>query len=361
MKKQIEGCILIKPTVAIIILNWNGWRDTLECLESLYQIQYPNYTVVLIDNGSVDDSLEKILAYCNGDFKVESLFFEYKTQNKPIKIFEFSREELKFNEWKKNDIENISSDRKLILIKNEKNYGFAEGNNIGIQFSANFLNPKYFLLLNNDTVVEKSFLNALITDMDQDSNIGFIGPKIYYYTLNNRMDILSHCGGEIDIWRGETHHIGDKEIDKGQYDEVGNIDYITGACLLVTSSLIKKIGLLNPSYFLYWEETDWCLRGKRAGYKIKYEPRAVIWHKGSQSGTNSTFEYYNTRNRIWFEKDNAPVVPFIIFFIYFMGYKFWRTLFSRLFFNDPKLVIPLVKGVKDGFFMPHSNMSRSDH
>jgi GT2 family glycosyltransferase len=352
---------VIYPRVAIIILNWNGWKDTIECLESLYQITYPNYSVILVDNGSEDDSLKQIRDYSAGEIKVESSFFDYNLKNKPIKIIEYSREEAEPYNYTIDEIESIPSNQKLILIKNEKNYGFAEGNNIGIRFSFKVLNPKYILLLNNDTVVDKSFLDALVMKAETDTFSGFIGPKIYYYNFNNRKDIISQCGGEIDFWKGESQHIGDKEIDFGQYEKECDVDYITGACLFFRSSLIMEIGLLNASYFLYWEEADWCQRGKRAGYKIKYDPHAKIWHKGGQSSSNSIFEYYNARNRIWFEKDNAPFLPYSFFLIYFFGYKMWRIFFSRLLFNNnPKLVVPFMKGVKDGFLMSHPTININD-
>jgi len=113
--------------VSIIILNWNGWKDTIECLESLYRIIYPNYDVIVVDNGSEDNSIEKIKEYCEGKIKVESKFFEYSSENKPIRIIEYSREEAEAGGGREQEIADLPSNKKLILIKNEKNYGFAGG------------------------------------------------------------------------------------------------------------------------------------------------------------------------------------------------------------------------------------------
>jgi GT2 family glycosyltransferase len=132
------------PHVSIIILNWNGSEDTVECLESVYKIKYPNYNIILLDNASNDESLEKIRGYLEGKIKVKSPFFEY-ARNKP----------LKFREYLKNEIESLKNrdnhylNKELILIKNDKNYGFTEGNNIGIRYALNTLNSDYILLLNN--------------------------------------------------------------------------------------------------------------------------------------------------------------------------------------------------------------------
>jgi len=146
------------PRVTIIILNWNGWEDTVECLESIFQINYHNFVVIVVDNASEDDSIEKLRQYCNGILKVNSKFFYYSSLNKPIELFEYTNNELEktFN----SNTKNLSN--KLFLIKNSKNYGFAKGNNIGIEYAINTFDPDYVLLLNNDTVVDKEFLKELV-------------------------------------------------------------------------------------------------------------------------------------------------------------------------------------------------------
>src|ERR1700690_2923308 len=139
------------PKVSVIILNWNGWKDTIECLESLYQIDYPNYDIILVDNHSEDDSIQKIRDYCEGKIRPKSTFYNYNQENKPIQIFEYTQKEIEkdLQTNKSKGYQDLSSDKKLILIKNDKNYGFAEGNNVGIRYSLKTLNPQYILLLNN--------------------------------------------------------------------------------------------------------------------------------------------------------------------------------------------------------------------
>ena len=181
------------PPVTIIILNWNNWRDTVECLESVFQIDYPNYHVILVDNGSTDDSIQKIREYCEGSLSVKSMFFEYKQNNKPIKLLEIdekSLEDVEFTEEAIKNIMDLEPNRRLILIKNEKNYGFAEGNNIGIKFALKYLKPAYILLLNNDVVVEKNFLTELVNVFSIDPKIGIAGSLILPYDVNAKKDIL---------------------------------------------------------------------------------------------------------------------------------------------------------------------------
>jgi len=210
------------PSVSIIILNWNGWEDTIECLESIYHINYSNYQVIVVDNNSSDDSIQKINDYARGKLKVKSDFFKYDPTDKPIGIIRYNK--------KNSEIAKFSKGHKqLILIENKKNYGFAEGNNIGIEFALKNINPDYILLLNNDTVVDKCFLNILVLEGEKDAKIGLLGPKMYYY---DNPDVIWCIGGNIDWKLARGLHIGIDETDIGQYPEKMNYDYINGYCLI---------------------------------------------------------------------------------------------------------------------------------
>ena len=355
----------MNSNVSIIILNWNGWKDTIECLESLYQITYPNseaffvntlpqrdakgrYDVIVVDNGSMDESIEKIKEYCEGEIGVESKFFEYSGGNKPIKIIEYRRKEAEAGGGKEKEIIDLPSNKKLIIIKNEKNYGFAEGNNIGIRYALKALNPGYVLLLNNDTVVDKEFLGELVKVGESDEKIGIIGPKIYYYDKPNK---INFAGGRINFWKGRGEHICGNEIDKGQYDKIKKVDYIEGSCFLIRKRVIEKVGMMNINYFAYWEEADWCARVQKVGYKIIYAPKSMIWHKVSSTSKKISgfFEYHNTRNRFLFMKKYATRIQFISFILWFFVFNFWLMSGLLLIYHkNTKALICFYKGVKDG-------------
>jgi len=245
------------PKVGIILLNWNGEEDTVNCLSSLKYIDYPNYEIVLVDNGSQDGSPDRIKA--------------------------------KFPE--------------ITLIKNKENLGFAEGNNVGIR---RLLQDKtdYFLLLNNDTVVDKNFLREMVSAFDRDPKIGMAGPKIYY--MHDR-DRIWYAGGDFRKISGRTYHIGQMQKDKGQFDEFKEVGFITGCALLVKREVVDKIGLLDKDYFNNYEDVDWSARAKAAGYKLMYVPTSVIWHKfaASMGGRFSPFYiYYRIRNNLLYVKKN---------------------------------------------------------
>lgn len=221
------------PKVSIIILNWNGLGDTIECLESLKGITYPNYDAIVVDNGS-------------GGKDVEVL-----------------RE--KFGNY-------------IHIIENDKNYGFAEGNNIGARYSMGNLSPDYILLLNNDTVVEPGFLTELVEAAERDPKIGIVGGKIYLYGTN-----IFDSAGSLFTNIGSGRSIGHLEEDKGQYDSQEEVPMITACCLLVRKEVVESIHLFDPSFFMYLEELDFTIRVRRSGYKVVYTPGSIIYHKFSQA------------------------------------------------------------------------------
>ena len=333
----------MEKKVAIIILNWNGWKDTVECLESLYQIDYQNYEVVVIDNNSKDNSIEKIKEYADGRLRVNSNFFKFNPNNKPLKIFECDKE----NFYKvSKDYNNLSASQKLILIKNNENYGYAEGNNIGIKYALKNLNPNYVLLLNNDTVVDKEFLKNLI-EVAEIEDCGILGSKTFIY---DQPDIIQVAATKINLWTGECNMIGRSEIDHGIYDTIEESDYISGSSFLIKKETIEKIGFLDKKYFCYWEDTDYCIRAKKAGIKSKYSPNSYIWHKecASTNRISGLDIYLMNRNRIIFMKKNSNKLQYISFLLYLIFYKFWFMNSYLIYKKQTKFIHCYLNGLRDG-------------
>ncbi len=344
------------PRVSIIILNWNGWKDTIECLESVYQITYPNYDVIVVDNGSEDDSLDQIREYCQGNNTVKSSFIEFQRDDKPIQILEYERDEIEVRSPLKEEILLLPSNKKLILIKNTVNEGFTEGNNVAMRFILSKLDSKYIMLLNNDTVVDKFFLNELVYIGETSQNIGFIGPKIYFYDLNGRTDILQFAGARQNTWIFNPKHIGWKEQDTGQYDRNMEVDYIHGSCMLAKVEMIQQIGLLDSDFFSYREENDWGIRGQRKGWKSVYAFKSKIWHKGGGSTKNERgrhiVAYYMVRNNFLFMRKHAQKVQQMVYLCYFFSVSFWYTMGVFLIYKrDLESSRIYLRGVRDGVSM----------
>ncbi len=260
----------VAPQVFIIVLNWNNYQDIKECLDSLRKITYPNHEIIVVDNGSIDNSGEKL----------EQEFPQYT------------------------------------FIRNDSNLGFAEGNNVGIRYALK-RGADYVLLLNNDTVVDPGFLESLVGIAETDGQIGVVGPIIYFY---DKPQVIQSIGARMNFWKGSHPIIGIREVDRGQYDKPMEVDYVSGAALLVKRRVIEDIGLLDADYFLYGEEVDWCYRAAKAGYKIVAVPESKIWHKVSSStgGTKSPlFAYYLTRNRILFMRKHARIYHWVTFLLFF--------------------------------------------
>ena len=269
------------PNVSIIIVNWNGWKESIECLESIYQINYPNYNVILVDNNSEDDSIDKIKEYCKGKIQIKSKFIEYNKNNKPLTIIEYSEKEIN-NE---NHEETVPAKKNLILIKNDSNYGFAKGNNIAIKYSMKNLNPDYILLLNNDTVVSPNFLTKLVNKAKSDDTIGVIGPKIYYYNYNGESNYIWFAGGRVNLRKYPGYFHLDEGIINSPIKLTGKClecDWISGAAMMIKTDLLKKF-LLDDKYFFGAEDVDLCIKIRREGYKIFCVLESIIWHKASVS------------------------------------------------------------------------------
>jgi len=308
IKKKVMNGEKMKsyPKVSIVILNWNGLDDTIECLESLKKITYPNYEVIVVDNGSKGNDVQ-VLQERFGDY--------------------------------------------IHLIKNDKNYGFAKGANIGMTYALNNSAPDYVLLLNNDTVVDPEFLTEMVKAAQADLAIGIIGPKTYYYNQPNKIQLTWN---RIDLWRGRVFLAGAGEIDRGQHNEDRETDYVPGSCFLVKRETLGKIGLFDAAYFCYGEESDYCMRAKRAGYRLVYYPKAKVWHKVSSTAKKITglFEYYSTRNRFWFMKKYATKLQFFSFVLWFFLFEFWFVSGSLLIHHRHiKLLRCFYKGIKDGLLM----------
>lgn len=345
------------PKVFVVILNWNGWKDTIECLESLYLISYPNYDVIVVDNNSQDDSLARINAYARGEIVTESSFFPHSSAH-GLRVTQLVREEVEgasgSGEEAMPEHAYQAENKQLVIIQNEQNFGYAEGNNIGIRYALKAA-ADYILLLNNDTVVHKDFLTELVLVAEEDDSIGAIGPKICFY---DTPQIIQTTGARIDFWTGRAVALNwgksDYLVDSSSAQKLLPVDYIYGACFLANRRIIEEVGELDPQYFLYGEEVDWCIRISRAGYKIICDLDSKIWHKGmaSTSKEKRFSQYYLERNRVIYMRKYARTLQFMSFLLYYPVYHMAFLVKKRRFDDIPHFA----KGFVNGLFL-HLNRS----
>lgn len=254
-----------EPLVVILVLNWNRCDETIACLESVSRLTYPRVVAVLIDNGSSDESARIIRE-------------------------RFPRVE---------------------VIETGQNLGYAGGNNVGISWALR-RGADYVLILNNDTIVPPGALTELMRVASTDKAIGVVGPKVL---CEPDRHLLYSCGESQSLWFNR------RRIATGQpdpkFDQTPrDVDYVVGCALLVSREFIERVGLMDEAFFAYYDEVDWCFRGRRFGYRIVCVPSAVVYHKGEASsgkGLNPITAYYRTRNWMYFMRKHALAYHWVVF------------------------------------------------
>jgi len=299
----------MSPKVSIIIVNYNGFEETIGCLKSLAKVIYPNFDIIIIDNASTNDSFEKIRDFLK-NFTTENLQLTTK------------------------------------LLKSDLNLGFAGGCNLGIR-EAQTLKSDYFLLLNPDTQVEPNFLSRLIEfaikpeshkaikqELEKGRQLGFIGPRIFY---EDKKTVYSNGGlVRCDLLQATLKDHG--RIKEEIYEtEPFLTDYVTGTALLVSKETVKDIGLMSEDYFMYYEDSDWAMRAKKKKYFCAIMPESIIYHKGYHSIDYLSFDYiyYLVRNGYFFAWRNGNVFQ-KIFAILFSGYKFLKQPIKWIIFPQKR-------------------------
>lgn len=252
MKERIKDK---QPSVAIIIVNYNGAEDTIECVKSLNKINYDNYKIFVIENGSSKKPTKDQIDYLKGQ---------------------------------------------TVYIESAENLGFSGGNNIGIR-KAIENEFDYMLLLNNDTTVEPDFLSILIDAATKKNNVGIVGGKIAFYSNPSH---LWYGGGHMDEKLGGGAHERWNDLNPEDTGEIREVTFITGCLMLIPTEVVKKVGLLSEEYFLYAEDTDFCYKVLEAGYKLWFCENTLIYHKVSAStgATSAMTQYYMVRNVLYLTK-----------------------------------------------------------
>lgn len=258
------------PKVAIIVLNYNGQAVLKDCLASLFRVNYPNFEVVVVDNGSTDGSLEAArMAFSRATF-----------------------------------------------IKNEENLGFSAGNNVGIRHALEKMSD-YVLLLNNDTEVEKDFLEKLVTEGESFLDVGLLSPLIFL----GRTGKIWFSGGRIDWLRMKTSHFFDIPTEKTR-----KTDFMTGCAMLIKKEVFREIGLLDEDFFLYWEDADFGERAARANFNKVVVRDSQIYHFEKSGEAKGNKLYWLVLSGLIFFQKNAPIYlrPWIGFYSFLRRQKNWR-------------------------------------
>ncbi len=302
------------PRTAIILLNWNSYEHTANCIQSLHACQGEGFDIIVVDNGSQDGSMQEI------------------RDNFP----------------------------EVILLSFEKNLGFAGGNNSGFEYALEH-QYEYIMMLNNDVFVEPTFVFHLLNYMDYHPEVGAIQPKIFF---NDDRSKIWNGGSKYASFFGWTYSNKYMQKEGELQKAVHEVDWITGCALLVRSSVLKQTGLLNEHFFIYYEDVDLSFRIKKAGYKLIFHPDSIIYHiagmsnkskkKGPEGYANPIVHYLNFRNHLWFLRTwtkwyqwPTTILTYFAYSLAVMAYFVLRLRWKKL--------AAVGRGISDGLYKSYTS------
>lgn len=264
------------PRVAVIMINYNGFSDTRECLESMYAVKYPNYRIFLVDNGSVDGEADML----------EELYGKTVT-----------------------------------VIRSDKNLGFTGGNNTGVLAAKSTYNPDYYLFLNNDTTVDPWFIDWLVRTAEYSHKAGAVVGKIMLYDDPVRIE---STGLNFSWWRGQSYRRNFRHFDNLMHDPIRKVDGASTNAFMVRREAVEEVGLFDESFFIYHDDIDYCIRLRQAGYDILYVPMSKIYHKvGASTKSSGMAYYYLARNNLKLMRKHTKGRCWWRFLAYFLGFHIW--------------------------------------
>jgi len=285
--------------VAAIVVNWNAREDTRECLESLLRSSHRELETILVDNASADGSVKFL----------------------------------------KNSFPQV------VFLENPTNEGFAAASNRGME-TALKRGAEHVFLFNNDAVIDELAIERLVEAQAVSREVGLVGPKIFYFA---QKDVVWSAGGDVNFWTGMTRHRGIRQHDSPEWSATRQVDYLTGCAIMASRELVERVGLLDTSYQMYGEDADWCLRARKAGFKVTYVPAAKAWHKVSLSsgGEFATSKIYRkTRSNVLLFARHAKPYHWLTIPFCSTGYLLWLFL-KGLLRGNVELPASVLRGLRD--------------
>ncbi|MDR3413182.1 MAG: glycosyltransferase family 2 protein [Formivibrio sp.] len=296
-----------RQIVAVVILNWNGGEDILDCLKSVFASKHKAIEVVIVDNGSVDRSSDAIRA------RFPQVHF----------------------------------------LVNPQNLGFAKGSNQGMEWALEH-GIRYVLLLNGDALVDANTIGELLAVVVRDDNKVVACPRIYLGNSTNRVNRLWFAYGTVKLWAGLFQNPAFNQIDSPKWSEARDMEYASGCCMLIPASVLQRVGMLDEAFFAYCEDIDFSLRVCKAGFRLRYVPTALLWH-GSQQPTNrthtATYRYLSTRNNLWVVRKHGSRLEVLTCFCILPLRSLFRMA-RMVTGTEWRTITAELSGIRDGLCSP---------
>ncbi len=287
------------PSVAVIVLNWNGTEDTLECLSSLAALDYPRCEIVVVDNGSCPSPRQRITAA-----------------------------------WPS-----------VTYLETGLNLGYAGGNNVGIRYALG-RGRDYVFVLNNDTIVERDVLSRVVAVAEADLRIGVLGIKVMSWEQPDQVWVAY---GQVTYRQGLVRLIG--YLSPDTFNEQKDVDWVPGTAMLLSRRALETVGLFDEEFFAYHEDVDWCTAARKQGFRVVYAPVARVYHKGHRSsggmGHVTLRQYLAGRNMVLYVRKHATrrqAAKFVAFQLATLPFQYLR----RLLTGEQAGVSLKVRGMLDG-------------
>lgn len=308
------------PAVHAVVVNYNGWEDTVECVTSLLESDYPLLRIVVLDNGSCDGSLERLSAWARG---VAGL-----------RVATASRADL--------DNGRIAADARLLLVDCGANLGFAGANNVALAHVLRSDPDASALLLNNDAIIAPTALRQMVALGLAAPEVGAVGATVLRRDRPEVVEMLA--GATVSRTTGMVQPVGAGLPRRAPRPETPRMDYVSGCCLLVSMAAVRRVGLMDERYFLYSEDVDWGIRMRGAGLRLGFCPGAEVWHKGGASvrHRSAMHDYYMVRAALLLvKKHHASRLPLA------MPYWLWRGILPKLLRGEWDRLRAALRGYAD--------------
>lgn len=288
--------------MTVLILNYQGWRDTIACLESVLRLDYPDFNVVVCDNASPDGSVQEIIDWAEGrraaDIAAGKLPVRIEAVRKPILYVLIDRAEAESGAPEQATVP-------LTIIRTGANGGFAAGNNVGLRFALARGVSQYVWLLNNDTITAPDALRHLVEEAERDGLVGAVGGTLLELNAPDTVQLMA--GGRVAFW-GSLASMPGAGAARSAPRIPPPLDYVSGGCLLVSMAAVRTAGLLDERFFMYGEDADWSRRFMAEGFRLAYAPAAEVWHRGGGTAGHGSalHDYHSVRSSLLYVHKHRP-------------------------------------------------------